>query len=174
MADRARVLAVGGTLLGLIIIGLVVGFILLGDDNTTPNAGNSSPSPTPTDVRAQVEQAYLRYWDVYADALLRLDPSGLDQVLTGDALENHLMQVNEHKANNEPVRISVEHDYLITIADETSASVDDNYVNHSVRLDPETMEPTEEDPNRRIRRTYTMKKVDGTWKVTLVVGFRDS
>ncbi|MGH9201411.1 MAG: nuclear transport factor 2 family protein, partial [Vicinamibacterales bacterium] len=142
--------------------------------NKTPNAGNSSPSPTPTDVRAQVEQAYLHYWDVYAEAMRSLDSSRLGEVVAEDALENHRSQVGEQKQKNQPVRISVEHDYRITIVNDSSASVEDNYVNHSVRLDPQTKEPVEEDPNKRVRRTYTLKKVDGTWRVTLVVGFRDS
>ena len=171
MADRARVLAVGGTLLGLIIIGLVVGFILLGDDNTTPNAGNSSPSPTSTDVRTQVEQAYLNAWDVWAYALLRLDTSRLPDVLTGNALDTINTQVERQRGRNQPVRVSAEHDYMITLASDTRASVDDNYVNHNVRLDPETMEPIEEDPNERVRLTFIMTLVGGTWKISEIVGF---
>lgn len=171
MADRARVLAVGGTLLGFIVIGLVVGFVLLGDDNATPNANDSSPSPTPTDVRAQVEQAYLNAWDVWADALLRLDTSRLPDVLTGNALETIATQVERQRDRNQPVRVSVEHDYKITLASETRASVDDNYVNHNVRLDPETMEPIEEDPNERVRLTFTMTPVGGTWKISEIIGF---
>lgn len=172
MTDRARVLKVGGVLIGLVIIGLVVGFVLLGDDDTTPNAGNSSPSPTPTDVRGQVEQAYLRYWDVYADALLRLDPSRLDEVLSKEALENHRQQVDELRRKNRPARVSVEHDYVITLVNDTTASVEDNYISHTVALDPETKEPVEEDPKARVRRSYTLEKVNSVWKVTLIVGFR--
>jgi hypothetical protein len=171
MAERARVLAVGGTLLGLIIVGLVAGFIFLGDDSTTPNGGNSSPSPTPTDVRAQVEQAYLHAWDVWADALLRLDTSRLPDVLTGNALDKITAQVDTQRDKNQPVRISVEHDYTITLSSDSKATVDDNYVNHNVRLDPKTMEPIEDDPNDRVRLTFAMTRVGGTWKISEIIGF---
>lgn len=171
MTDRTRVLAVGGVLIGLVIIGLVVGFVLLGDDSKTPNADNSSPSPTRTDLRAQVEQAYLHTWDVWADALKRLDASRLPEVLTGNALAKITAQVEQQRNNNQPVRISVEHNYRITLVSEASASVDDNYINHNVRLDPNTMEPTENDPNQRVRLTFTMTLVGGKWKVSEIIGF---
>lgn len=169
MAERARVLKVGGVLLGLLVVGLVVGFLLANRGGESPP--DSSPSPT-TDVRAQVEQAYLRQWDVYAEANLKLDTSRLEEVLTGDALRIVRDQIEEQKAKNQPVRIRVEHDYRILLVDEMTATVEDNYVNHSQRLDLKTGQPVEPDPNQRVRRTYTLKKVNGTWKVSFVVGFK--
>lgn len=171
MTQRARVLAVGGALLGLITIGLVVGFVLVGGDNPTPNA-STSPSPTPTDERAQIEQGYLHGWDVWADALKRLDDSRLPEVLTGDALTKITAQVKRQRDKNQPVQIRVEHNYRITVASETTASVDDNFVNHNVRLDPKTMEPIEKDPNKRVRNTFTMRLVGGTWKISDIIEFR--
>lgn len=170
MAERARVLKVGGVLFGLLVIGLVMGF-LLATCNKTPSP-TSSPSPTPTDPRVQVEQAYLRYWDVYADANLKLDTSRLEEVLTDDALRDVREQIEGQKAKNQPVRIRVEHDYHILLVDEMTATVEDTYVNHSQRLDPKTGQPVDPDPNQRVRRTYTLKKVNGTWKVSFVVGFK--
>ena len=170
MTERARTLRIGGALLAVVLIGLVLGFIFLrNNDSASPNP---SPTATSTDVKTQVEQAYLRYWDVYADAMLRLDPSRLSDVLADKALANHNQEVQAQRSKNQPVRISVEHDYALTIVDQATVSVEDNYVNHSVRLDPQTKQPVDEDPNQRVRRTYTMKKVDSVWKVTLVIGFR--
>lgn len=171
MSDRARVLTVGGVLLGVVVIGLVVGFLLLNDGKSAPNGGGS-PSPGSTDVKVQVEQAYLRYWGVYADALLRLDASRLEEVLAKEALENHRQQVDELRQKNQPARVSVEHDYVITLVNDTTASVEDNYISHTVALDPETKEPVEKDPESRVRRSYTLEKVNGVWKITLIVGFR--
>ena len=171
MGQRTRVLVVGGILLGLIAVGLVIGFVLIGGDSDG-NGSSPSRTPTATDVRAQVEQAYLHYWDVYAAAMLNLDESHLPEVLAEDALANHRSQVEEQRRKNQPVRIEVEHSYRITLVGDDKASIEDNYINHSVRLDPRTKKPIESPPNTRVRRTYTLKKVNGTWKVTLIVGFR--
>ena len=170
MTERARVLKVGGIFLGLLIVGLVIGFVLAARDGSP--SPNSSLTPGAGDTRTQIEQAYLRYWDVYADALLRLDTSRLGGVLTGEALDNVRRQVEEQRSKNEPVRVRVEHQHQILIVDQTTASVEDNYLNHTVRIDPQTKQPTEPDPNDRVRRTYTMKKVDGVWKVANIIGFR--
>src|SRR5919198_1955238 len=104
LTERARVLKVGGALLAILVAGLVVGFL------TLDRKGGSSPlaspptggSPSPTDLRAQVEQAYLRAWDVWADSLLHLDPSRLSEVLTGRALELVTAQVNEAERTAQP------------------------------------------------------------------------
>jgi hypothetical protein len=65
--------------------------------------------------------------------------------------------------------VRIEHRYRITIIDATTATVEDRYINHTVRLDPETMEPIEDDPNQRVHKSYTLKKVDDVWKVTDIV-----
>lgn len=171
MSEQSRALKIGGGLLALVVIGLIAGFLLLGRDGNSP-ADNSTPSPTPTDVRTQVEQAYLGHWDVYADALLKLDASRLPEVLAGNALTTVTQQVEEQKRNNQPVRIRVEHDYRIVLTNDTTASIEDNYINHSVRLDPNTMQPIEKDPNQKVRKSYTLKKVNGSWKVTEIIAFR--
>lgn len=176
MTTRVRTLAVGGALLAVVGGGLLVGFLAFGDDDgasgstpTTPPP--TSPSETPTDVKADVEQAYLAAWDVWADALLQLDTSRLSEAFTGHALELITSQVEEERQQNEPVQIRAEHNYTIAILDEKTASVDDRYINHNVRLDPDTLEPIEEDPNRREHRSFTLKLVDGTWKITRIIEY---
>jgi hypothetical protein len=171
VTERTRVLKVGGVLLALLVAGLVVGFLTLGGKGSSPPSPTGN-SVTPTDVRAQVEQAYLRAWDVWADALLRLDPSRLPQVLTGKALELVTAQVNEQRRMNQPVRVRAEHNYRIVLVNATTASVDDHYINHNVRLDPKTLKPIEADPNEPIHRTFTMKLVDGTWKIAEIIEYK--
>jgi hypothetical protein len=170
MTERARTLKIGGALLAVVLIGLVLGFILLGNNDS--GSPNPSPTATSTDVKTQVERAYLHYWDVYTEANLKLDTSRLGEVLTGEALTNVRDQIEEQKSKNQPVRIRVEHKYSIVLVDDATATVDDTYVNHSQRLDPRTGEPVEKDPNQPVRRTYTLKKVDGSWKVSFIVGFK--
>lgn len=173
MTTRGRTLAVGGVLLAVVAGGLLVGFLAIGDDGQSSGATETtppvSPSETPTDPRAQVEQAYLEHWDVYAEALLTLDGSSLPNVLAGAALREVEKQVEDLSAANQPARVRIEHRYRITIIDADTATVEDRYINHTVRLDPETMEPIEDDPNQRVHKSYTLKKVGDEWKVTDIV-----
>lgn len=169
MTERARVLTVGGVLLGLVAIGLIVGFLVIDGGSTPPGGG--SPSPT-TDVRTQVEQAYLKVWDAWADALLNLDASRLPEVMTGNALTRVTAQVEEQRKKNQPVRTQVEHNYRIVIVNPTTASVEDEYINHSVRLDPKTREPIEKDPKQRVRESFTMRLVSGKWKLAEVIEYK--
>jgi len=171
MTESSRTLKVGVLLMSLVVVGLVTGFVLL-RSNTDAAKPRTSPTITPTEVKVQVEQAYLHYWDVYADAMLHLDSSHLSEVLADKALTHHLNELQTQRTKDQPVRISVEHDYIITKVNATTYSIDDNFINHSVRLDPKTMQPIESDPKKRIRRSYNLEKVNETWKVTLVVGFK--
>jgi hypothetical protein len=173
VTERARVLKVGGAMLALLIVGLVVGFLTL-DGKGSPSPSPSSPnrsSVSPPDVRAQVEQAYLRAWDVWADSLLHLDPSQLPEVLTGKALELVMAQVNRQRDKNQPVRVRVEHNYRIALISATTASVDDRYINHNVRLDPQTLQPIEEDQSGHVHRSFTLELVDGTWKIADIIEY---
>ncbi len=176
MTGRARMLTVGGGLLAVLALGLVLGSLILDDSpdgrpspSPTPSA---SPTPTPSDVRAEVEQAYLKFWEVWASANSELDPKRLEQVAAGEALRVLSEQVEAQRAKNQPVRIRVEHDYEILLPEEGVASVEDRYINHSVRLDPATKQPIETDPNQTVRKSHTLKKAQGRWKVFEIIEYR--
>jgi hypothetical protein len=175
MSTRSRTLAVGGVLLTVLVAGLLVGFLALGNDERSSGSTRTTPpgsaTETPADTQAQVEQAYLDAWDVWTDALLNLDASRLSEAFTGRALELITAQVEEQRRSDEPIQIRAEHNYTIAILDAETASVDDRYINHNVRLDPETLEPIEEDPNRREHRSFTLKLVDGTWKIERIIEY---
>jgi hypothetical protein len=176
MTTRGRTLAVGGALLAVVVVGLVAGFLVLGNDDgssgTSPTTPPISPNEMPTDVPAQVEQAYLEAWDVWADALLRLDSSRLPEAFTGRALQVVIGQVNEQRRKDEPVQIRAEHNYTITLIDARTASVEDRYINHNVRLDPETLEPVEPDQETRVRRSFTLRLVGSTWKIAEIIDYQ--
>jgi hypothetical protein len=174
MITRGRTLAVGGVLLAVAAGGLFVAFLALGDDGQSSGATTppTSPSDKPTDPRAQVEQAYLDAWDMWEEALVQLDASRLSEVFTGSALDVVTNQVEEQKRKNEPVRIRAEHNYRITMIDSETASVEDRYINHNVRLDPETLEPIEPDQETRVRRSFTLTLVDSTWKIAEIIEYQ--
>lgn len=176
MTTRVRTLAVGGALLAVVGGGLLVGFLAVGDDDgasgATPTTPPTSPSKTPAEVKAEVEQAYLDAWDVWADALLEIDASRLSDAFTGSALKVVTKQVNEQHRKNEPIQIRAEHNYRITLIDAQTASVDDRYINHNVRLDPETLDPIEPDQETRVRRSFTLRLVDSTWKIAEIIEYQ--
>lgn len=167
-----RVWVIGGAL-ALVGGALLTAGFLYANRSEDPKT-SSSPKPSPVSMEAEVEQAYLRYWEVYADALLNLDEGRLEEVLTGEALETTRQLVEEQTSKNQPVRVRVEHDYRVIVAGDDFATVDDNFLSHSVRLDPRTGEPIEQDPNLKVRNSFTLRKVGGTWKVAEIIGIEDS
>ena len=176
MSTRSRTLAVGGGLLTVLVAGLLVGFLAFGNDGESSGTTSTTPpattSSTPTDPRAHVELAYLHAWDVWADALLHLDTSRLSESFTGQALKVLSDQVQEQRQKNEPVRISAEHNYTITIIDPQTASVEDRYINHNVRLDPGTLEPIEPDQSTHVRTSFTLKLVGSIWKISEIIEYQ--
>lgn len=173
MTGRVRMFVIAGSIAAVIAAALVAGLIFLDGSPKNPS-GSKSPSATPLEVSAEVERAYLEYWDVRGKAFLELDASLLDRVLTGSALEVAQQLLEDQRQKNQPIRIRVEHNYRIVIADETTASVDDRLISHSVRLDAKTMEPIEPDPNESIHNSYTLRKVGGKWKVAEIIGIEPS
>lgn len=165
-----RVVITGASLAALLAVLLTIGFLVVNrgsDDGPNPKP---SASVQPTDPKAQVEIAYLRYWEVWKEANLKLDASILDEVMAEDALEKARLVIENAKTNNEPVLLRVQHNYTIAILPEF-ASIDDSVLDRSVRADPETHKPTGPERNEVIRSSYTLKKVGGQWKVTFVTGY---
>jgi hypothetical protein len=132
-----------------------------------PSASLTTPPSTeaPT-VEDEVEAAYLRSWEVYAEAVLELDPSGLEESYAGTALQVERDEVARLKGANTPVRVRVDHDYSIAMTGDDKAIVTDAYVNHSVLLDPSTRTPSEPDPNKQVTDLFAMTRIGGKWKVT--------
>lgn len=143
----------------------------------TPAASEPAPVTQPkrtTTTEAmtseeEVEAAYLRSWEVYAEAVRTLDPSGLEESYANEQLARTRAEVEERARLGEPSSVDVDHDYDIQILEEGFAVVRDTYRNHSVLIDPETGEPVEEDPNSEITEVYTLWEVDGRWVVVDIV-----
>ena len=147
-----------------------------GDDaDPTPTAtAAADPSSTPTsqqptstpDPGAEVITAYLRYWELYAEAVLNLDRS----VLIGVASEEELQQVQEEietlRADGVALRVVIEHRPTVIELTDTTATVFDEMTNNSFYVDPETLQPEEgEGSGETLRDTFFLEKVDGQWIV---------
>lgn len=135
--------------------------------------GSPTNSPSTEEIKAQVESAYLRYWTVWTEAAEELDPSILDEVMTGPALEKARETIEAARERNDPIRIRVEHNYQILLVPEF-ATVDDTFVDRSVRLDPETRQPVGPESNETTRNSYTLRKVGDRWKVAEIIGYESS
>ena len=138
---------------------------------TTNTAAPAASTVVPTSAGAEAEllAAYNRSWEVYADALRRLDGSRLPTVFAGSALRAARDEVATQKAKNQPVRISVVHRSRVLRVTATEGLVEDNYRNHSVVLNPTTGEPAEPDPNEVVQQRQSLKRIGGVWKVVEVI-----
>jgi hypothetical protein len=141
-----------------------------GGGSDGPSASLTTPPSTEAQtVEQEVEAAYLRSWDVYAEAMLELDPSGLDRAFAKKALDLRKSEVDALRAKGTPARMRVDHRVAEVSLREDVAYVTDNYTNHSVVLDPKTREPAEPDPNSSESRTYTLERIEGAWRVVFVL-----
>lgn len=147
---------------------------------TSSTGTNSTPPPSTTTSEAipaasplssaehEVEAAYLRSWDVYTDAMLRLDPSRLEEAYSGSALEVRKAEIADLAKLQTPVRVRVDHDYEVVLVNADTAFVLETYLNHSVYLDGATMQPIEPDPNNVLEREYVLRKEPGGWRVSRI------
>lgn len=146
------------------------------DATTTTTVPERPPSTTttafdPASVEGQVEAAYLKSWDVYANAVyhLELDEKAFAEVYAGEALDLRRAEIMRREAQSRPAHVRIDHDYdIVSGADVTTANVIDRFVNHQVLIDPVTKRPTEEDPNELLLVNFKLSLIDGRWKVTFI------
>lgn len=131
----------------------------------------AAPTHTPTATATlspeeEVEAAYLRYWDVYADAVYNLDTSRLPDVMTGPRLERGLNEIQQLRDEGRAVDIVVENHPVVVQIEGDRAVVYDEYENRSYFIDPTTKEAlSHPEGSQTIRDTVTLTRVGQTWKV---------
>jgi len=171
----ARSLAALGVTLALALLAGCGGNAESTPPNTTisaaPSTTAAAPSTTSTtrSAKAELLAAYNRSWEIYADALRRLDPSQLSTAFAGNALKAVRAEVATQKARRQPVRINVEHHPKVLLVNATDGVVADEGINHSVVLDPATGQPAEQDPEEPFRERRSFRHLDGAWKVVEVI-----
>ena len=133
----------------------------------TATAPTATPTPSRDAIVAEVSQAYLAYWDAYADAVLHLDITRVERFASGDELEGIREEIETLRADGIAARIRVEHDFDVISVNEASAVIVDEYVNNSFVVDAKTLAPEEaEGPGDVIKDTILLERVDGRWVVT--------
>lgn len=140
----------------------------------TTTATTDRPEPTTTTIaptpEQEVEQAYLRSWEVYAEAVKELDEGVLTRAYGGEALAAVVREVDRLQAANTPLVVDVDHDYELRMTGPSSAVVVDEYVNRNYRVDRSTGEPIDppNDPGIYVE-SYQLREVDGSWKVIVIL-----
>ena len=139
---------------------------------TAPERPTSTTTTTydPASVEGEVEAAYLKSWDVYADAVynLRLDEAALAEVYTGKHLDTKRTEIERRIADGRSAAVQVEHRYDVILINQNQAQVVDRFVNHQVLIDPETKEPVEDDPNELLVFNFRLDQSDGAWRVSFI------
>jgi hypothetical protein len=134
----------------------------------TELAGTVVAPPSPTvypALAAEVSLAYEHYWQVRADALLHLDKTHLTEAMEGDHLASTSHLIDELRDENRAIQTSVDHDYHVIEATNTSASVFDDYLSSSFYIDPVTLAPISQPASDELRVLYRFQQFDGVWKV---------
>jgi hypothetical protein len=139
-----------------------------------PNV-NGTPYPLPTpgpEVAAAVSEAYLQYWSVRADALLALDPTGLDQVAAQDELAALDNNIEADRAQGRALKTDVQHQFKVLTVVDNQAAVVDRFRDSSIYVTPGTtdplpgqMSPGSPDQAPQIGVLYKLELIDATWKV---------
>lgn len=133
---------------------------------STPTTAVATTTP---DAEAEVAQAYLAHWDAYADAVLNLDVSLVEESAVGEELDAIREEIEQLRADGLALRVDVEHDFLVAEVSETSAVLIDQIVNNSFYVDAETKEPPEgEGSGEVLRHIVELELIDGRWVVARV------
>lgn len=121
----------------------------------------------PASVEGQVEAAYLKSWDVYADAVynLELDEQALATVYADPLLAVRRDEISRRISDRSAALVAIDHGYRVEMTGTDTAVVIDTYRNHQVLIDPVTKEPTEPDPNDELIDAFTLRRSDGRWFV---------
>ena len=141
--------------------------------SATIQAADADPTTTSTTAaltpEEEVEAAYLRSWEVYAEAMRELDDSRLAEVFADELLDARTKEIADLRAAGHAAIIDIDHDYVIDVFVEDRALVTENYFNRSVLIDATTEEHLEPVPNEVVRRQYELRRLEGSWKVVSAI-----
>lgn len=143
---------------------------------TTSGSAPERPTSTttttyaPGSVEGQVEAAYLKSWDVYADAVynLHLDEAALAEVYADPYLSTVRSEIQRRIQEGNASQVDIDQRYSVHVVDATTASIVDQYRNHQVRVDPETKVRVEQDPDEEITDLVTLHLIGGAWRVVRI------
>ncbi len=131
-----------------------------------PEPASAPTIPPPPPAEQELLQAYARYWELYAGALLALDGSRLGEVMTGPRLERAEQEIELLTLSGHAVRIDVESAPIVGMLDGEEAVIIDRYRNQSYLVDAETGRPVAaRGVANTVHATVSLVLEEGAWKV---------
>lgn len=140
--------------------------------SSSPAVASVSPTASP---EAAVRQAYLRYWNVYANALYTLDTSRLAEVTAGDELIQARQAVNNLQTQHHAAKIEIEHHIAVVSLAQSQAVIQDEYLNRSYLVDATTKQALQT-PNSGQTENIScqLSLQNGIWKVVKVTRINET
>jgi hypothetical protein len=133
----------------------------------TASASTATASPSRDAIVAEVSQAYLAYWDAYADAVLHLDITRVERFASGAELASIREEIDKLRADGVALRVVVEHDFAVIDVTGAVALVEDQIVDNTFYVDAKTLDPpTAAGSGDRYRDLVRLERLDGRWTVT--------
>jgi len=106
----------------------------------TPRPATSNPTATASPEQAVLE-AYRRFWEAYAIAVLELDPTQVETVAAGDRLRGIQEEIEDLRRRGLAIRVNVTHNPMVVEVSGERAVVYDEMVNNSFHVNAQTKEP---------------------------------
>jgi hypothetical protein len=159
---RFNFLIVGLTV--LLATGLVGGLVLYDR--------KGSKHPIRDQTAKNVQSAYLDYYAAEGQVLKTLDIGPVKPFVTDAALKQEQTVLDQVVQSRYKFQVTAEHDIQVVVyLGGSLASVDDDLLRHTVRLDYSTGVPLGPEMTDTIHNSIALQRQDGRWRVDSVVGF---
>jgi hypothetical protein len=149
------------------LVDSVVGF---GTDSTEPGSRVSFAAAArghriPDQLRTQVQQSYLAYWNASKNALAKPDAALFDRYEIDPKLSQDRLFVKELIQKGQRYVIAVEHSFRVAQQDDNTVWVYDSLADSSYVVDLSSKQPMNPVTVQVTRKSLRFKKVGGQWKL---------
>jgi hypothetical protein len=110
-------------------------------DATAQPSAPQGDAPTPPPAAAEAVAAYLRAWEIWAEACLTLDPAPLERAFAQPELDRARAYVRQLGASGRLLRLAAAHRVTVLEFDGDTALLMDERTDRSLYLDPATRHP---------------------------------
>lgn len=131
--------------------------------------GGTTSRPTDSPLAREVAAAYIRAWEVWAEACLTLDPAALKGVFAPPELDRAHAYVRQLGASGRLMRLDAAHRVTVLAIDGDTALLLDELTDRSLYLDPATRQPlalgAQPTPIGTERVRCRLQRTESGWRV---------